>query len=216
MHFKYLVIEGPIGVGKTTLAKRLADEFQGRAVLDQPWENPHITAFYEGQPGAAFKAQLFFLAQRWTLMRELTRQSPSPAPVISDFLLEKDKLFACLNLNDEELVIYNKLYEAMSDYLIQPDMVIYLKADVDTLLERIERRNVPMEGRIPPSYLKDLIQAYEHFFFQYQQRTRVPVLVLETEQIDFTVTGAKTDDFIKFLRFKNVTGLQYYAPPARG
>ena len=216
MNFKYLVIEGPIGVGKTTLAKRLAEEFQGRAVLDQPWENPHITAFYDGQPGAAFKAQLFFLAQRWTLMRELTRQSPSPAPVISDFLLEKDKLFACLNLNDEELVIYNKLYEAMSDYLIQPDLVIYLKADADTLAERIRRRGHSAEQRLTLAYLQNLIEAYEHFFFQYQQRTRAPLLVLDAAQLDFGTAGPRVDELVIFLRTKNVGGLQYYSPAGRG
>ena len=155
MNFKYLVVEGPIGVGKTDLARHLAEAFQGRSLLDQPLENPFLPRFYEGQPGAAFKSQLLFLAQRATLLKGLTRSFPARTCVVSDFLLEKDKLFACLNLNDEELQVYNQLFDAMSDYLIQPDLVIYLKADVDSLSDRLSGadarvRSAAAPGRIRP------------------------------------------------------------------
>lgn len=216
MNFKYLVVEGPIGVGKTELAGQLADAFQGQSLLDRPLENPFLPKFYEGQPGAAFKTQLLFLAQRASLLKDLTRNFPAHSSVISDFLLEKDKLFACLNLNDEELLVYNRLFDAVSDYLIQPDLVIYLKADVDTLAGRIRRRDFAAEHRLTETYLQNLIEAYEHFFLQYQQRTRVPLLVLESVQIDHGAAGSRVDELVNFLRSKNVAGLQYYTPAGRG
>jgi deoxyguanosine kinase len=216
MNFRYLVVEGPIGVGKTDLARQLAEAFQGRSLLDQPLESPFLSRFYEGQPGAAFMSQLLFLARRATLLKDLTRSFPTHTCVVSDFLLEKDKLFACLNLNDEELHVYNQLFDAMADYLIQPDLVIYLKADVPTLSERIRRRDFTAEHRLTVTYLQNLIEAYEHFFFQYQQRTRAPLLVLESGQIDFGVGGPRVDELVNYLRFKNVVGLQYYTPAGRG
>ena len=216
MNFKYLVIEGPIGAGKTTLATRLAESFQAQLLLDRPWENPFLPEFYQGTPGAAFKSQLYFLADRLALLRAITRNFPNNVSVVSDFLLEKDKVFAYLNLNDSELVIYNKLFEAFSDLLIKPDLVIYLKADVDTLFGRIERRKIRMEDRITPAYMHNVVEAYDHFFFQYQQKTRTPLLVLESSQIDFTAGGSKMEDLFNFIRWKNVAGLQYYAPATRG
>lgn len=216
MNFKYLVVEGPIGAGKTTLAEKLAAAFKSKSLLDRPWDNPFLKRFYDGQSGSAFQAQLYFLAERATLLKELTRNFPRNEVVISDFLLEKDKLFAFLNLTDQELAIYNRLFDAISDYLVKPDLVIYLKAGVDVLLERIHGREIDMEQRITPAYLQNLVEAYEHFFFQYQQRTRIPVLVMETAQIDFTSGGPKMDDFINFLRVKNVSGLQYYSPTTKG
>lgn len=215
MNFKYLVVEGPIGSGKTTLAERLVAAFQAAPLLDRPWENPFLEGFYESRAGAAFKSQLYFLAERAAQLKEITRNFPRQQCVISDFLLEKDKIFAYLNLNDADLKIYNRLFDAISDYLIQPDLVIYLKASVETLLERVRKREVSMERRITDAYLINVCESYEHFFFQYQQRTRIPVLVMESSRINFTLEGPMMDDFIQFLRVKNVSGLQYYTPASR-
>lgn len=216
MNFNYLVVEGPVGAGKTTLAEKLTLAFKGKSLLDRPWDNPFLKKFYDRQPGSAFHAQLFFLAERAIRLKEITRNFPRNERVISDFLLEKDKLFAGLNLNDQELAIYNRLYAAISENLALPDLVIYLKAPVGVLLERIRNRKIDMEQRIREDYLHDLVAAYEQFFFQYQQLTRIPVLVIESSQIDFTGGGPKMEDFINFLRGKKVSGLQYYSPTTKG
>ena len=216
MNFKYLVIEGPIGAGKTTLAKKLASYFQARSILDRPWDNPFLKTFYEGKSGAAFKAQLYFLADRASILKEITRQFPTDECVISDFLLEKDKIFAYQNLDDAELVVYNKIFESLSDYLVKPDLVVYLKAPIETLLGRIKQRNYPVEKRISDKYVENLFNAYEHFFFQYRQRTRVPVLVVETSKVDFSSSKSDLESIVDFLRQTNVVGLQYYSPSGKG
>lgn len=215
MNFQYLVIEGPIGAGKTTLAERLARAFRGRALLDRPGDNPYLEAFYDGVPGAAFRTQLHFLAERATALKALTRDFPANECVVSDFLLEKDKIFASLTLDDQELTLYRRLYDAVADYIITPDLVIFLKASLDRLLERIASRNLPMESKITPSYLEDLNEAYHHFFFQYMQRTRVPVLVVESSQVNFASSEGDLDDLANYLRLKNVVGMQYYAPSGK-
>jgi deoxyadenosine/deoxycytidine kinase len=212
MNFKYLVIEGPIGAGKTTLAKKLATSFQGECILDRPWENPFLRAFYEGKRGAAFKSQLYFLADRAAILKRISRTFPSHDCVISDFLLEKDKLFAYQNLEDDELEVYNKIFNTLADYFVKPDLVIYLKASTETLMERIRQRNHPHEKNISPAYVANLMEAYEHFFFQYRQRTGVPVLVVETSKVNFSTSKADLESFAAFIRQSHVTGLEYYAP----
>jgi len=212
MNFKYLVIEGPIGAGKTTLAKKLAPAFQGECILDRPWENPFLRTFYEGKRGSAFKAQLYFLADRAAILKRISRTFPSHDCVVSDFLLEKDKLFAYQNLQDDELEVYNKIFNTLADYFVKPDLVIYLKASTETLMARIQQRNHPHEKNISPAYVANLMEAYEHFFFQYRQRTGVPVLVVETSKVNFSSSKADLDSFVAFIRQSHVTGLEYYAP----
>jgi len=215
MNFKYLVIEGPIGAGKTTLAKKLASKFHSEKILDQPWDNPFLEKFYKGVEGAAFKAQLYFLAQRYSLLKVLTREFPSRM-VVSDFLLEKDKIFAYVNLSDEELEVYNALFNAISDYLVKPDFVIYLKAEPEVLIQRIHKRGIDFEKAISVEYLKNLIDSYDHFFFQYNQRASVPVLVLESSKVNFTADNKDLDLLVDFLRTSSVVGLQYYNPAGKG
>lgn len=216
MNFKYLIVEGCIGAGKTSLAERLATFFQTRTVLDKPWDNPHLEEFYERKPGAAFRAQLYFLAQRVTALKVLTRTFPEGGCVISDFLLEKDKIFANVNLNDAELLIYKNLFDAVSDYLVQPDLVLYLKAPLDILLKRVQQRNKAQEKRITPAYLTNLMEAYEHFFYKYQERTRIPVLIIDNTWMDIFSPGSDVEELAGFLRSKSIVGIQYYAPTAKG
>ncbi len=215
MNFKYLIVEGCIGAGKTTLAEKLAECFKAKQVMDLPWKNPHLEAFYERKQGAAFRAQLFFLAQRVAALKELTRNFPEGQCVVSDFLLEKDKVFANINLNDDELLIYKMLFDAVSDYMVQPDVVIYLKAPLDVLVNRVLQRNKAMELRITPAYLSRLMEAYEHFFYKYQERMQVPVLIIDNTNMDVFSSGNDVEELANFLRSKPLVGIHYYMPTAK-
>jgi deoxyguanosine kinase len=177
----FIAIEGPIGVGKTSLATKLAASLECDLVLERAEENPFLERFYRDPVNAALPTQLYFLFQRTRQIQEM-RQSDLFAPVrVSDFLLEKDRLFAQLTLSDDEFWLYEQVYKHMSIDAPVPDLVVYLQAPVDVLVERVQRRGIDYEKKIRPEYLGQLSDAYMQFFYRYD---RSPLLIVNAESID--------------------------------
>jgi len=178
----YLAIEGVIGVGKTSLAKLLAQRMGAKLILEEVEENPFLEGFYSDAERYAFQTQIFFLLSRYRQLSGLFQGELFHRGVVSDYILAKDKVFAYLNLNDNELFLYNRLYPLLEDKVPRPDLVIYLQAGTDFLLGRIKERGRPFEGAISRDYIDSLNEAYNHFFFHYDQ---TPLLVVKAEGLDF-------------------------------
>jgi len=205
---EFIVIEGPIGVGKTTLAKKLAQSFGSELLLEGAAENPFMTRFYENPKAAALSTQLFFLLQRARQMQEI-RQADMFNPVrIADFLMEKDRLFAELTLDEDELKLYEQVYEQLTIDVPEPDLVIYLQAPVEVLLGRIENRGLQHERLIEAAYLQRLSDSYVDFFYHY---TDAPLLIVNAADIDF---ANNENDYQQLLdRLKSInSGRHYYNP----
>lgn len=203
---RYIVVEGPIRVGKSTLAQVLADRMHARRVFDCE-DNPFLASFYKEQHGAAFAAQMYFL---WERQRRLAEAGigETPGAVVADFMFEKDKVFAYLNLDNEELKLYERYYESFAAAMPKPDLVIYLQATPEVLRSRIAKKGAQAESRISPEYLTEVVRAYEHFFFHY---TASDLLVVNTSDIDFV---ARNEDLQQLLRRiqEPVKGTQYFLP----
>jgi deoxyadenosine/deoxycytidine kinase len=193
----YLVVEGPIGVGKTSLARRLAEVFSAGTLLEQPQENPFLERFYGDRRHYALPTQLFFLFQRARQVQSLKQRDMFARSTIADFLLEKDAMFARVNLDNDELRLYEQVYAQMSLELPRPDMVIYLQAPVDVLLERVNRRGVPYERQIEREYLQQLVDAYTHFFHHYNAS---PLLVVNAAEINFVDNDADFQNLLSYIR----------------
>ena len=205
---KYLVIEGPIGVGKTSLVSLLADELGGRAVLEETENNPFLFRFYRDRRRWAFQTQLFFLLSRFRQQEELAQQDLFSNATISDAFLPKDRIFASLNLSPDELVLYDQVYSLLRTRLPKPDLVIYLHAETAVLMQRVKLRGREYEKDLSWDYLDDLNRAYNDFFFAY---TETPLLVIQTTDIDFVKSGADLADLIRQIR-QMKGGIQYYVP----
>jgi deoxyadenosine/deoxycytidine kinase len=204
---RFIAVEGPIRVGKTTLADILAERLGGERLRDVD-DNPFLESFYSEKPGAAFTSQLYFLLQRFKQLRELDLSASADRLVVSDYIFEKDKLFAYLNLNDAELRLYEQYYELFAEQVPIPDLVIYLQAKTEMLKKRLEKKNVHFENRIAVGYLKAVVNAYEHFFFRYQSSN---LLVIETSEIDFVDRNEDLRQLLERLS-QPVRGTQYFLP----
>lgn len=205
LHF--VAVEGPIRVGKTSLADILADRLHGARIRDVE-DNPFLEDFYHDQPGAAFRAQFYFLLQRFKQLRSLDLAARPDRVVISDYIFEKDKIFAYLNLGDAELNIYDQYYEIFAEQIPIPDLVIYLQAKPEALKKRIGKKNAPFEHRISEDYLEAVVNAYEHFFFHYKSSD---LLVIETSEIDFVDRNEDLQQLLRRLS-QPVRGTQYFLP----
>jgi deoxyguanosine kinase len=213
LHFRYIAIEGPIGVGKTALAERLGTRLDATVVLEDA-ENPFLADFYADRPGAALQAQLFYLLSRHRQQVTLRQADLFSQMTICDYMFDKDKIFAYLNLDDNELFIYQRLYELLARDIAPPDLVVYLQAPTDVLLQRLRDRNVDPEIAAfdpDPDYLRELNEAYHHFFFHYEA---TPLLVVETSQFDSDASDEAVEDLIKQIRGAG-PGTRYYVPRTR-
>ena len=208
--FQYIAIEGPIGVGKSSLAERVAARLDATAVLEDG-ENPFLADFYAGRAGAALQAQLFFLLNRHRQLVGLQQGNLFAQATVCDYLFDKDKIFAYLNLDDNELFIYQRLYDLLCRDVPAPDLVIYLQAPTDVLVRRLRERarNPEREAFDPdPGYLRELNEAYQHFFFHY---SATPLLVVETSQLGLDAGDEAVDDLIRQVKTMN-RGTRYYVP----
>lgn len=208
MKASYIAVEGPIGVGKTSLVQRLARKMNAQLIREEV-ENPFLEDFYRDKPGAAFQAQLWFLLNRHRQIRALGQTDLFQSLVLADYIFAKDKIFAYLTLDDSELLIYDKLFALLDSELPKPDLVIYLQASTEVLLERIRKRGRQVEGEISEAYLAEVNKAFNYYFFHYDV---TPLLVIDTNGIDFVREEADLDDLVEKIRGMERGGVQYYRP----
>jgi deoxyguanosine kinase len=210
MSFQYIAIEGPIGAGKSALAERLAARLDATVVLDES-DNPYLADFYNGRAGSALQSQLFYLLNRHRQQLSLRQADLFAQSTVCDYLFEKDKIFAYVNLDDNELFIYQRLYELLAKDVPSPDLVIYLQAPTDVLVRRLRERRADTDRETlepSPDYLRELNEAYQHFFFHY---TTTPLLVVETSDVDLQTSDRALDDLIRQIKGMG-RGTQYYVP----
>jgi len=208
MNFQYIAVEGPIGVGKTSVVERLGQRMDASTLLEEWGQNPFLQPFYDGKPGAAFQVELFYLLSRYRQQQELLQRNLFQQQTLSDYLFDKSKLFAYLNLEDSELLIYEKLWSLLVEGVPRPDLVVYLQAPTEVLLRRIRQRGRPEEARLAEDYLAEVNRAYNHYFFHY---TQTPLLVVNTSDVDFVKRPEDVEDLIKQIRSMG-RGTQYYVP----
>lgn len=208
--FGYVAIDGPSGVGKTALVERLAQRLEATAALEEWSQNPFLKAFYEAQTGAAFQTELFFLLSRYKQQQELLQRKLFSPVTISDYVFEKSKLFAYLNLDDSEVLLYEKMYELLAENVPRPDLVVYLQAPTEVLMKRIRARGRPEEDQLSEEYLAEVNRAYNYYFFHY---STTPLLVVNTTDLDFVTRPEDVDDLLKQIRGMG-KGTRYYVPRA--
>lgn len=204
---RFIAVEGPIRVGKTSLADILADRLKAERMRDVD-DNPFLQSFYREKRGADFTTQMYFLVERFRQFRALDVSASANRVVISDYIFEKDKIFAYLNLTDAELQLYDQYYQIFAEQVPVPDLVIYLQAKPEMLKKRIEKKNVPFESRISEEYLDAVVKAYDHFFFHYRSSN---LLVIDTSEIDFVDRNEDLQQLLRRLT-QPVRGTQYFLP----
>ncbi|MBN1893344.1 deoxynucleoside kinase [bacterium] len=204
----YIAIEGVIGAGKTSLAELMAGKLDGQSLIEKPDENPYLEDFYRDPRRYAFQVQLFFLLNRYRQMLQLPQRDLFHQYLIADYLFAKDRIFAFLNLEGRDLVLYEKVATLLERELPKPDLVIYLQSSTQKLIEHIKKRDRKYERNISPDYIRQLNEAYNDFFFRYNE---TPLLVINTAEIDFVNNEADLDDLIK-QALNPPAGVQFYVP----
>jgi len=205
---KYIVVEGPIGVGKTSLAKILAGEFDARMVFERVEDNPFLPKFYQARETYAFQNQTFFLLSRYHQQMELGQQDLFNQNTVADYLFAKDNIFATLTLSADELNLYQQIYALLNARVPKPDLVVYLQARPEVLYKRVKKRDKKYERSVTFEYLTEVAQAYNQFFFYYEES---PLLVVNTSEIDFVASSKDLADLIKEINNMG-SGTQHYIP----
>ena len=205
---KYIVVEGPIGVGKTSLARILATELQARTVFERVEDNPFLPKFYNARETYAFQNQTFFLLNRYHQQLELCQQDLFNHNTVADYLFAKDNIFAALTLSNEELKLYQQIYALLTTRVPKPDLVVYLQARPEVLYKRVKKRDKSFERGVTFEYLAEVAQAYNRFFFNYDE---TPLLVVNTSDIDFVASSKHLADLIKEINNMG-SGTQHYIP----
>jgi deoxyguanosine kinase len=204
---RYIAVEGPIRVGKSTLANIIADRLSAQRVIE-PEDNAFLGSFYEGDRGAAFQTQFAFMIRRFEQLQKLEVQSGSQKLIVADYIFEKDKIFAYINLTDQELDIYNRYYHHFHDQLPVPDLVIYLQASPEVLKKRLRKKGSHSEVSVSDDYIEEVVKAYEHFFFHY---TSSDLLVVNTNDIDFVERHTDLQELLRRVS-EPIRGTQYFLP----
>ena len=205
---RYIVVEGPIGVGKTSLTRTLSKRFNARSVFELVEENPFLASFYQDRNKHAFQTQLFFLLSRFKQQQELFQQELFSQVTVSDYLFAKDRIFASITLDPNELALYERVYEHLGPRVMKPDLVIYLQARLDVLLSRIRKRGREFERKFDPEYLAELARTYNDFFHRYDE---TPLLVINTSDIDFVESEKDFEELIRAMGSIKA-GTHYYQP----
>ena len=208
--FRYLAVDGPIGVGKTSLVDRLVRRFEAVKVLEDV-ENPFLPDFYQDKPGAAFQTQMYFLLSRFKQQQEIVQQELFQRLIVSDYTFQKDRIFAYLTLGDDDLALYDKLYATLEPNVPVPDLVLYLTADVDTCMARIRKRARSFEKEISDEYMAELIDAYNHYFHYYN---RSPLLVVDTRNLNFPDSKGDFEELVAQLE-RPIRGTEYFVTSSR-
>ncbi len=209
---RYFVIEGPIGVGKTTLSRILCERFKARGLFEIVEENPFLAGFYQNRDQLAFQTQLFFLLSRYKQQQALTQHDLFQQVTVSDYLFAKDRIFASLTLDENELALYEKIYGELGPRVVKPDLVVYLQARLDVLLARIKKRGREFERQFDPAYLEGLCKAYNDFFHHY---TETPLLIINTSDLNVVDDPSVVDHIIETMqRIKH--GTEHYISKATG
>jgi deoxyadenosine/deoxycytidine kinase len=206
---RFIAIEGVIGAGKTTLTKMLAEKLGARLVLERFEENPFLAKFYEDADRYAFQTQIFFLLSRYRQQQELFQADLFHSHLVSDYIFEKDKIFAYLTLKDEELKLYESLLSSIEKNIPQPDLVIYLQSSVERLMKNIRMRGRKMEENMSEAYIAELNEAYNYFFFRYKS---APLLIVKATDIDFVNKKADFEDLLEQVLRPNKAPVEYYNP----
>ncbi len=209
---RYIVVEGPIGVGKTSLTGMLAEEFGFRTVLEKAEENPFLPRYYKDPARFALQTQIFFLLSRYGQQKELAQQDLFSSGVVCDYLFAKDRIFASVALESDELALYNQLFSALDARVPRPDLVIFLQAPSDVLLTRIRARGREYEREVSREYLQAVNEAYNRFFFMYDE---TPLLVINTAEVDFVKRPEDFQDLVREIR-RMRKGTQFYVPLGSG
>ncbi|HUY19489.1 MAG TPA: deoxynucleoside kinase [Candidatus Binataceae bacterium] len=207
----YIAVEGPIGVGKTSLARMLAEKLGARLVLDESGANPFVARFYEDPDKYAFPAQLYFMLIRYRQQRELVQQELFKQSTVSDYLFSKDRIFATLNLSPDELVLYDQVYRLLDSQMAKPDLVVYMWARAEVLIDRLRKRNRDFERHISIEYLERVSAAYRDFFFYYEE---TPLLMVDTSAMDFVAHPEDLEELMREIG-RTRTGVQHYVPRLR-
>lgn len=209
---RYIVVEGPIGVGKSSLANIVGERLAARRVMEVVEENPFLASFYSDRAKYAFQTQMFFLLSRFRQQQELFQQDLFAAVTVSDYLFDKDRIFASLTLDPNELTLYDRVFEALGPRVARPDLVIYLQARLEVLLARIKKRARDFERRFDAGYLESLCRAYNDFFFHYRD---TPLLVVNTSDIDFVNNPEDMENLLQVIQQTKKGTVHYQPLPSR-